>query len=116
MIMSASGQTTCRAKFSPGNIVHHKRYDYRGVIVERDDQCAADATWYQNNMTQPDCNQPWYHVLVHGTGSVTYVAQSNLEPDPSDEPIEHPYVPIFFDEYADGRYVRNKQPWPGWEK
>lgn len=116
MIMSATRAAPQHARFAPGDIVHHKRYDYRGVIVERDNRCAADKDWYQKNQTQPDREQPWYHVLVHGSGTVTYVAQSNLEADASGEPIEHPYVPIFFSEYDAGRYVRNEQPWPGWEK
>ncbi len=114
MIMSAAGAATQRAKFAPGDIVQHRRYGYRGVIVAHDLTCKADDAWYENNKTQPERDQPWYHMLVHGSASITYAAQTSLEADVEGEPIDHPYVPIFFTEYADGRYTRNDQTWPGW--
>ena len=68
-------------KYEPGEVIEHKRYGYRGVIVEFDSTCQAPDDWYQSNQTQPDRNQPWYHVLVDGNHKVTYVAQSNLTYD-----------------------------------
>ena len=68
-------------KFSPGQIVRHLLYNYRGVVVEFDLTCQAEEVWYQSNQTQPDKNQPWYHLLVDGVKQVTYVAQTNLEKD-----------------------------------
>ncbi len=49
--------------YHPGQIVRHRRYGYRGVVVDSDLTCKADEAWYQSNQTQPDRNQPWYHVL-----------------------------------------------------
>ncbi len=98
--------------FSPGELVHHKRYDYRGVVVEYNLTCQADEAWYQGNKTQPDRNQPWSHVLVHGGQQVTYVAQISLEPDPSDGPVSHPLVSYFFSGFENGVYIRNDRPWP----
>ena len=100
-------------KFAPGDLVRHVRYQYRGVVVALDPKCAADEQWYQSNQTQPDRGQPWYHVLVHETGSVTYPAQSSLEPDDTAEPITHPLLGQFFSGFADGRYQRNDASWPG---
>ncbi len=100
-------------KFAPGDLVRHVRYQYRGVVVALDPKCAADEQWYQSNQTQPDRNQPWYHVLVHETGSVTYPAQSSLEPDDTAEPIIHPLLGQFFSGFADGLYQRNDASWPG---
>ena len=100
-------------RFSPGQIIQHRRYRYRGVIVDVDRRCSAGEAWYQSNATQPDRNQPWYHVLVDQSRTTTYVAEENLQTDPSGAPVEHPLVDDFFDDYADGRYVRNGQPWPG---
>ncbi len=105
-------ETECR--FQPGQIVRHRRYGYRGVIVSADPRCQAEADWYTNNRTQPDQNQPWYHVLVDGTPTATYAAQSNLEADPSGEPVDHPLLREFFDGLADGQYQRNDRPWQGW--
>jgi len=91
--------------FKTGDLVHHKRYDYRGVIVEGDEICQADEAWYKKNQTQPDRNQPWYHVFVHGGGN-TYVAQANLEPDTDETPIEHPQVKLVFASFYKGRYYK----------
>ena len=99
--------------FKPGQLVRHKRYRYRGVIVDFDMRCQADDEWYQRNRTQPDRDQPWYHVLVDGSMMTTYVAQENLGADDGDDPIDHPLVQHFFVSFADGHYVRNDRPWPG---
>jgi heat shock protein HspQ len=100
-------------KFAPGDLVRHVRYQYRGVVVALDPKCAAAEQWYQSNQTQPDRNQPWYHVLVHESGSVTYPAESSLEPDDTAEPIVHPWLDQFFSEFVEGKYHRNKTSWPG---
>jgi len=102
------------AQFEPGQLVRHRRYGYRGVIVAADAYCMADDDWYESNQTQPRRDQPWYHVLVDGRETVTYVAEENLRPDRSRERVEHPLVELFFSEFADGRYVRNDRPWHGW--
>lgn len=93
------------AQFQVGEIVHHKRYDYRGVIAQADEGCVAPDEWYFKNRTQPDREQPWYHVLVDG-GAETYVAEENLELDPSGEEVKHPYVPRMFTMFIRGRYHR----------
>ncbi len=98
--------------FQPGQLVRHKRYGYRGVVVEFDPCCSADDEWYNSNKTRPDRNQPWYHVLVHDSDGITYPAQENLEADLSFEPINHSLIDVFFDDFVDGRYVRNDCPWP----
>jgi len=99
--------------FDPGCVVRHKRYGYRGVVVEADAQCKASDAWYEKNQTQPSREQPWYHVLVDGSGgATTYPAQENLELDLSGDPIEHPWLEAFFSGFEDGRYIRNDQPWP----
>ncbi len=110
MIAAASKE----ANFQPGQLVRHRRYGYRGVVVERDDFCKAPEKWYQSNQTQPDRNQPWYHVLVHSTQSVTYAAQTSLVADESEEPIDHPLVDHFFDGFSDGLYARNDRKFTSW--
>ncbi len=92
-------------KFKIGHVVHHKRYDYYGVIVNADDYCKADDEWYYRNKTQPDRRQPWYYVLVDG-GSETYVAEENLEHDRTGRKIEHPMLSQMFMSYHDGRYFQ----------
>ena len=98
-------------KFAPGDLVRHVRYHYRAVVVAHDPRCMAGEAWYQSNQTQPEKDQPWYHVLVHESGSVTYPAQSSLAPDESGEEIVHPLLDHFFNGFEEGRYKRNDVPW-----
>ena len=99
-------------EFQMGQLVRHKKYGYRGVVVDYDSSCQADERWYQSNQTQPNRDQPWYHVLVHDSYQVTYAAESSLMEDISDEPVVHPLVTKFFTKFEEGHYIRNEQPWP----
>ena len=92
-------------KFTVGQLVHHRRYDYRGVVVSIDRSCKADEDWYDHNRTQPKRDQPWYHVLRH-EGREHYVAEENLEPDSTGEEVDHPYVDRIFPTFRNGRYYR----------
>ena len=100
-------------EFQIGQLVRHRRYGYRGVVVDLDLSCQADEAWYQSNRTQPDRDQPWYHVLVHDATHATYAAESNLEADPSGAPVVHPLIERFFERFEAGSYVRNDEPWVG---
>lgn len=102
-------------RYEEGQLVRHRRYGYRGVIVARDPTCSATDEWYEANRTRPPRDQPWYHVLVDGASHVTYAAQSSLLPDESMRAVEHPLVPFFFRDFADGRYRRNDRTWPSLE-
>jgi heat shock protein HspQ len=102
-----------KPRFAVGQVVRHKRYGYRGVIVGYDPCCKAEDDWYYANPTQPTRDQPWYHVLVHGTPRTTYPAESSLVADTSEEPVVHPMLDYFFSGWENGRYVRNDTPWPG---
>ena len=97
-----------------GQRVRHRRYGYRGVVVDFDVSCHADEAWYRSNATQPDVNQPWYHVLVHDSTGNTYVAEENLLPDAEQQDITHPLIAEFFDGLDRGVYIRNDAPWPSW--
>jgi len=99
-------------RYHPGQLVRHRRYGYRGVVVDFDLICNADEAWYRSNQTQPGRNQPWYHVLVHDSANTTYAAQTSLEADTRSAPIIHPYIEHFFTEFTGDRYVRNDRPWP----
>jgi len=109
-LVEASGRP--KTKFQIGELVRHRRYGYRGVVVGFDMICRAPDDWYQTNQTQPDRNQPWYHVIVSESNQVTYPAQSSLLADESEEEILNPIVPYFFTGFEKGVYIRNKKPWP----
>ena len=108
--------TADSSEFEPGDVVAHIRYRYRGVVVDFDKTCQAPEDWYQSNQTQPDREQPWYHILVDGKQQVTYVAQSNLSYDTSGDPVVHGMINLFFSGYdkENNKYIRNNTPWnPG---
>ena len=103
-------------KFQTGDIITHKRYKYRGVIVHIDLSFLGDETWYLSNQTQPSKQQPWYFVLVDGNQQVTYVAEENLKYDNSANLVVHPMLNLFFSGFNSklNRYTRNDVPWnPG---
>ncbi|MBL4622412.1 MAG: heat shock protein HspQ [Immundisolibacteraceae bacterium] len=95
------------ADFSVGDIVHHKLFDYRGVVVDVDSKCQATDEWYEHvARSRPPRDKPWYHVLVDGSDHSTYVAQQNLEPDGLMTAIHHPLVEEVFAGLENGRYIR----------
>ena len=97
------------AKFGIGELVHHKLFDYRGVVADVDAAFAGTEEWYDAMArSRPPKDEPWYHVLGHGAEHSTYVAERNLEPDPTGEPIAHPVLDHFFDELRDGVYVSHR--------
>jgi heat shock protein HspQ len=99
-----------RAKFSVGQLVHHRLFDYRGVVVDVDPRFQSSEEWYQAvARSRPPKNKPWYHVLVHGATHTTYVAERNLESDDSGTPIAHPMLEHFFSRFENGRYVRDER-------
>ena len=92
-------------RFSIGQIVHHRNFEYRGVVFDVDPTFQGSDAWYaQMAITKPPRDRPWYHVMVDGAAHTTYVAERNLEPDRSTEPIKHPLVDLHFSTFAKGRY------------
>ena len=95
-----------RAKFSIGQLVHHRLFDYRGVIVDVHPRFQGTREWYESvARSRPPKDKPWYQVLVNRAEHATYVAERNLEPDESGNPIEHPMVEQFFSGFEDGHYL-----------
>jgi heat shock protein HspQ len=98
------------ARFSPGELVRHARFDYRGVVVDVDATFQLSDEWYEQvARSRPPKDQPWYHVLVDGSSSTTYVAERHLETDASREPIRHPLLDRYFRNFHKGRYVAEAQ-------
>jgi len=96
-----------KAKFSVGELVLHKLFNYRGVIADVDPVFMGSEEWYQNMaLTRPPRNAPWYRVLVHNALHETYVAERNLQRDDSKKQINHPLVNDYFDDFINGMYVR----------
>ena len=95
-----------RAQFSVGDLIHHRLFEYRGVVVDVDSTFQLTDEWYEAvAQSRPPKDKPWYHVLVHGATHTTYVAERNLERDASAEPISHPMITHFFSKFEHGRYL-----------
>jgi len=92
--------TTNNAKFSIGDIVKHRRFDFRGVIYDVDFEFNNSEEWYQSipRDVRPKKNQPFYHLLAE-SNDVTYeayVSEQNLLFDHSGEPLRHPLINEIF--------------------
>jgi len=97
--------TSLEAKFHIGQLIHHRLFDYRGVIVDVDPVFQGSDEWYvQVARSRPPRDKPWYRVLVHEAEHETYVAERNLEPDTTREPIQHPQLNDFFSGLNEGSY------------
>ena len=96
------------ARFSIGDVVRHRLFDFRGVIFDIDPVFANSEEWYQAIPVEirPAKDQPFYHLLAENAESsyVAYVSQQNLLPDIAGEPIDHPAIPDMFEDFAEGRY------------
>ena len=63
-------------RYHPGQIVRHRRYGYRGVVVDVDATFCGSDEWYEQvARSRPPKDAPWYHVLVDGAQHMTYVAE-----------------------------------------
>ena len=95
-----------RARFSVGQLVHHRLFDYRGVVYDVDPTYQGTEEWYdQMARSRPPKDRPWYHVLVHNGVHTTYVAEQNLEPDDSAEPVNHDLIEEMFSAFDGGVYL-----------
>jgi heat shock protein HspQ len=70
------------ARFSIGDVVRHRVFEFRGVIFDVDPVFANSEEWYQAipEEIRPRKDQPFYHLLAENTESsyVAYVSQQNL--------------------------------------
>ena len=94
------------AKYSVGQLIVHRLFNYRGVIVDVDPVYQGTDEWYnQVALTRPPKDKPWYRVLVHNALHETYVAERNLEPDDANSPVNNPLINEYFDDFVDGHYI-----------
>ena len=102
--------TQREAKFDGGQLVLHKLFNYRGVIVDVDPVFQNSDEWYEKvALSRPPKDEPWYRVLVHNAVHETYVAERNLHADGSGETISHPSIEVYFEGFENGRYQAHQQ-------
>ena len=95
--------------FNIGDVVKHKLYQFRGVIVDIDPEFSNTDEWYQSipEESRPKKDQPFYHLLAENSESFysAYVSQQNLLPDSESGPINHPEIDKLFSDVSNGRYI-----------
>jgi len=95
-----------KAHFFIGQIIEHKLFNYRGVIIGVDDSMQLSDEWYnQVALSKPPKDKPWYHVLVDEQEETTYVAERNLATCQNPSPIKHPLLQQFFSNFENDRYL-----------
>ena len=87
-------------KFSVGQIIHHRKAGYRGVVCGVDAEFSLTQEWYEAvALSRPPKDRPWYHVLVDGAAHTTYVAERHLQASSDHRQIDHPLLGRFFESY-----------------
>ena len=98
------------AKFSIGDVVKHKQFNFRGVIYDVDFEFNNSEEWYKSipKDVRPRKNQPFYHLLAENNEITyeAYVSEQNLVSDDSDEPIKHPLIEEIFSGRKGSGYFR----------
>ena len=99
-----------KAKFSIGDIVKHKHFEFRGVIYDVDFEFNNSEEWYQSipKDVRPKKDQPFYHLLAENN-EVTYeayVSEQNLIIDNSKKPVRHPLITEIFSEKRGSAYYK----------
>jgi heat shock protein HspQ len=91
------------ARFSIGQVVRHRLFPFRGVIFDVDATFSNSEEWWESipEEVRPARDQPYYHLLAENdeTEYVAYVSEQNLLADDSGEPVRHPQVREFFENY-----------------
>ena len=98
------------AKFSIGDVVKHKHFNFRGVIYDVDFEFNNSEEWYRSipKDVRPKKDQPFYHLLAENNEITyeAYVSEQNLICDDSDEPIKHPLIEEIFSGKKGSGYFR----------
>ena len=94
--------------FNIGDIVKHRIYPFRGVIVDVDPEFSNTEEWYQSIPAEirPSRPQPYYHLMAENTETfyTAYVSQQNLVGDGENGPLEHPDLEEIFSGMDHGKY------------
>ena len=95
--------------FNIGDIVRHRIYPFRGVIVDVDAEFSNTEEWYQSIPAEmrPSRKQPYYHLMAENTETfyTAYVSQQNLVGDRENGPLEHPDLEEIFNGLDKGKYL-----------
>lgn len=99
---------TRTAKFAIGQLVRHRNFPIRGVVIDVDAEFGHGEAWWSAipEDERPERDQPFYRVLAEGLedDQAAYVSEQNLLADASGEPIRNAEADRVFAGFKDGRY------------
>ena len=102
-----------KAKFSIGDIVKHKHFEFRGVIYDVDSEFNNSEEWYQSipKNVRPKKDQPFYHLFAENEEIfyIAYVSEQNLNIDNSGIPANHPDIIKIFSHFNGLSYVPHEK-------
>ena len=96
-------------QFAIGQVVKHRLYSFRGVIVDVDPEFSNTEEWWLSipEEVRPRKDQPFYHLLAENesTSYEAYVSEQNLLLDETGEPVNHPQIAEVFGEFLGDSYA-----------
>ena len=99
--------------FNIGDIVKHRIYPFRGVIVDVDPEFSNTEEWYQSIPAdlRPSKKQPFYHLMAENSETFysAYVSQQNIIMDSDNGPVHHPDLEHMFSGIQKGKYLLKPQ-------
>jgi len=101
-------------QFRVGQVVKHKKWGYRGVIIAWDEEARAPQNWLEEmHKNNPEWKtQPNYAILVdtrdRPAPQITYVPQENIEVIKHTK-ILHPSTEDYFENFDGSQYLA--RPW-----
>jgi heat shock protein HspQ len=97
------------AKFGLGDVVKHRLFPFRGVVIDVDPEFANSEEWYESipEDIRPSKDQPFYHLLAENDDSFygAYVSEQNLLSDAKNGPVGHPQLAESFEPFDGERYA-----------
>lgn len=97
------------ARYAIGEVVRHRLFPFRGVVVDVDPEFANTEEWWLAipESIRPAKDQPFYHVLAENETSyyTAYVSEQNLLPDAHNGAVGHPQAAEIFDGFNGQRYT-----------
>jgi heat shock protein HspQ len=100
------------ARYNIGQVIRHRLYDLRGVIFDVDASSAgADSAPTATSRTEDKAAGLVYRLLAEDENIpyVACIAEHDLLPDLSGEPVSHPEINALFEMDGAGSYRRRKR-------
>ncbi|XP_038078843.1 F-box only protein 21-like isoform X2 [Patiria miniata] len=101
-----------KVKYRIGQVIRHKTWGYRGVIVGWDERAKAPEDWIKQMHGIHKLDQPFYVLLTDArdyAAAMVYIPESDCEILSIHTEIVHPEVQDYFEKFDGTRYLA--RPW-----